>query len=313
MAELHIPALDFQAYLEAKAPIDSASLDRDLFARFRGSLEADRSPRLLDLGTGTGATLRRVLSFAAAGDLELTGLDSDARSLELADRRIAELLRAQGWRVRERAREGGWPIEAERGGRRVRARLLHGDLLDPGLPALLGQAGFGYLTAHAFLDLLPPARALRILRALLAPGGLLYATLNYDGSTVLLPEDQDPGFERALLLAYDRSMERRRVDGEPSGGAFSGRRLRAELERGGFRLLGEGRSDWNVPPSRGPHNPGTACFLGALLGLIAGEGLRAPGLDSGALQAWYGRRTAELASGRLGLAARNLDLLAARE
>jgi hypothetical protein len=194
----------------------------------------------------------------------------------------------------------------------VRARLLHGDLLDPGLAALLGRAGFGYLTAHAFLDLLPPARAVRILRALLAPGGLLHATLNYDGSTVLLPEDQDPGFERALLLAYDLSMERRCVDGEPSGGAFSGRRLRAELERGGFRLLGEGRSDWNVPPAGGPHEAGTACFLGALLGLIAGEGLRASGLDSGALRAWYGRRTADLASGRLGLVARNLDLLAAR-
>jgi SAM-dependent methyltransferase len=313
VAELRIPALNFQAYLEAKAPIDAASLDPGLSGRFRESLDADRAPRLLDLGTGTGATLRRVLSFAAAGGLELTGLDSDARSLELAGRRIAELLRAQGWRVRERAQEDGWRIGAGRAGRRVRVRLLHGDLLDPGLPALLGRAGFGYLTAHAFLDLLPLARALRVMRALLAPGGLLYPTLNYDGSTVLLPEDQDPGFERALLRAYDRSMERRCVEGEPSGGAFSGRRLRAELERGGFRLIGEGRSDWNVPPSPGPHDAGTAGFLGALLGMIAGEGLRAPGLDSGALQAWYGRRTADLASGRLGLAARNLDLLAVRD
>ena len=84
MAELRIPALDFQAYLEAKAPLDQASLDRDLFERFRGSLEADPAPRLLDLGTGTGAALRRVLSFAAAGDLELTGLDSDARGLGAA-------------------------------------------------------------------------------------------------------------------------------------------------------------------------------------------------------------------------------------
>jgi hypothetical protein len=194
----------------------------------------------------------------------------------------------------------------------VSVRLLHADLLDPGLPSLLGRAGFGYLTAHAFLDLLPLPRALRVMRELLVPGGLLYATLNYDGSTVLLPEDRDPGFERDLLRAYDRSMEGRCVDGEPSGGAFSGRRLRAELERGGFRLLGEGRSDWNVPPAGGPHEAGTACFLGALLGLIAAEGLRAPGLDSGALRAWYGRRTADLAGGCLGLAARNLDLLAAR-
>ena len=313
MAELRLPPLDFQAYLEVKAPIDSASLDPGLFARFRRSLEADRSPRLLDLGMGTGTTLRRVLAFSLSGDLELTGLDSDARSLELGRRCIAELLRAQGCRVRQETQEAGWRLEADAGLRRVRVRLVLGDLLAPGLPALLGEARFGYLTAHAFLDLLPLARALRVMRALLAPGGLLYSTLNYDGSTVLLPEDRDPGFEQALLAAYDRSMELRRVDGEPTGGAFSGRRLRDELERGGLRLIGAGRSDWDVRPANRPHSPGPAVFLEALLGLIAGEARRDAGIDGTKLEAWYERRRADLRTGRLGLVARNLDLLAARE
>jgi SAM-dependent methyltransferase len=313
VAELRLPALDFQAFLEAKAPIDSESLDAGLFEHFRRSLEADRAPRLLDLGMGTGATLRRVLAFSPAGDLELAGLDNDAGCLERARRCIAELLRAQGCRLREEAREEGWRLEADSAVRRVSVRLVRGDLLAPGIPQLLGEARFGYLTAHAFLDLLPLARALRVMHSLLAPAGLLYSTLNYDGSTALLPEDREPDFERALLQAYDRSMELRRVDGEPTGGAFSGRRLRAELERGGFRLIGSGRSDWNVRPARGRHAPGPAVFLEALLGMIAGEGRRAAGIEGPKLEAWWRRRSADLRAGRLGLVARNLDLLAARE
>jgi SAM-dependent methyltransferase len=283
VAEPWLPSLDFQAYLEAKAPIDSGSLDPGLFARFRRSFEGEREPRLLDLGTGTGAMLRRVLALRPAGPMELAGLDSEARSLEQARRCIAEQLREQGCRLREQTETAGWCLEAESGTRRVRVRLLRGNLLDPGAAAVFPKAGFGFLTAHAFLDLLPLERALRIMHPLLAPGGLLYSTLNYDGSTALLPPDRDPGFEQALLAAYDHSMETRCVGGLPTGGAFSGRLA-----------------------------PGTAFFLQALLGMIAGEGLRAPGIDPEELEAWWRRRSADIRAGRLGLRARNQDLLAQR-
>jgi SAM-dependent methyltransferase len=312
VAEDWLPPLDFPAYLESKRAIDSASLNPALFDRFRAFYEGEASPRLLDLGTGTGAMLRRVLDFHPAGDAELAGLDRDPASLEQAAARIRAQLEGAGFRVRSRASAGGWELRAERAGMRRTVRLLQGDLLDPGTEALPGAGGYGLVSAHAFLDLLPVERGLRAIRSLLRPGSLLYATLNYDGSTALLPADRDEPFERSLLAAYDRSMEERRLDGEPTAGAFSGRRLYGGLGPAGFEVLGAGSSDWNVFPAGGRYAEGGAFFLKVILAMIAAECLKSPALEPEALRDWYDRRSAAVDDGRLGLVVHQLDLLARR-
>ena len=310
MAEDWLSPLDFPAYLESKRAIDSDSLNPALFDRFRAFYEAEAAPRLLDLGTGTGAMLRRVLDFHPAGDPELAGLDRDPVSLEQAAAHLRAQLEGAGFRVRGHASAGRWELRAGGHGRRLSVHLAQGDLLaaEPALLSTLGSRDL--VTAHAFLDLLPVERGLRAIRSLLRPGGLLYATLNYDGLTELLPADRDESFERELLAAYDRSMEERRLGGEPTAGAFSGRRLYGALGPAGFEALGAGSSDWNVFPAAGRYAEGIAFFLQAILGMIAAEGLKSSALEPEALRAWYGRRTAEVDAGRLGLVVHQLDLLA---
>ncbi len=128
MAEDWLPPLDFPAYLESKRAIDSASLNPALFDRFRAIYEVEPSPRLLDLGTGTGAMLRRVLDFHPAGDAELAGLDRDPASLEQAAARIRAQLEGAGFRVRSRTSAAQWELRAEGGGARRTVRLLQGDV-----------------------------------------------------------------------------------------------------------------------------------------------------------------------------------------
>jgi SAM-dependent methyltransferase len=313
--------VDIPAYLEAKAVVDEPTLNPGLRSRFRRLLEADPRPRLLDLGTGTGAMLRRVLSFELRGGALLCGLDREPDRLELAAGRIAEELAGREYRVQPAGVKAGRAgsgvtavhrVRGEREGRTIEVRLAAGDLLAPGALLPFEETRFGFVTAHAFLDLLPLEPALDVIRGILRPDGVLYATSNYDGATALLPPYRDEAFEEGLLAAYDRSMEARRVGGARTGGALSGRRLYGALDRSGFRLAGAGSSDWNVLPEQGRHGVGQARFLKSILGMIAAEGLRAA-LDPGALRSWYRERIAAVDAGRLGLVVHQLDLLAIRD
>jgi SAM-dependent methyltransferase len=308
---------DFPAYLEAKFAIDSLSLNAALNARFSNCLRSFANPRILDLGTGTGAMLRRILELDGAGNLELMGLDQEEQNLAAGLDRVEQTLRTRGYAVAETRRSGA--VKSIRGvgeGREIRVELRRGDLLDRRTTD--GLQRFHCITAHAFMDLMPLQPALAIIRGLLETDGVFYPTLNYDGLTVLLPEYEKPGFERRLLRIYNRSMEKRRVRGRKTGGALSGRRLYRALAEGGFRIIGAGPSDWNLFPSEGAYSAEQELFLTAILSFVeteargfaeasaAGKGA----LDPQLLEAWYTDRIGAVRNHSLGLIVHQLDLLA---
>jgi SAM-dependent methyltransferase len=316
------PSFDYPAYLEAKYTIDSASLNASVFAQFRGRLRHTINPRILDLGTGTGAMLRRLLELELAGQVQLIGLDQEEQNLAAGVYRIEQALRSGGYSIGEQRQSP--EAKSIRGSRRdgeIRIELLRGDLLDPRTTGKLEP--FDCITAHAFMDLMPLKRALTIIRTLLTADGVFYSTLNYDGLTVLLPEFENPGFERRLLQIYDRSMERRRSAGRKTGGSMSGRRLYGALLAGGFAILGMGSSDWNVFPSEGVYTEEQRLFLTAMLSMIEGEARRLrrrsgagraaggdPIVDPQLLADWYADRLEAVQNNRLSLLVHQLDLLA---
>jgi SAM-dependent methyltransferase len=320
-------SFDFDAYLEAKYTVDSRSINLPVFRRFAERLAGETDPRILDLGTGTGAMLRRILALELRGTVRLVGLDREPRSLAAGRERIAQALRERGYETA--GGEAGAPatIRAERDSGAVQVDLLRGDVLHRG--TIQGLGSFDCVTAQAFMDLVPLKPAVRAVRTLLKAGGTFYCPLNYDGQTVLLPRDEDAAFERRLLATYNRSMERRRVAGRRTGGAWSGRRLYQALYEEGFVILGMGSSDWNVVPANGSYSAGQRLFLGAIVSMIAQEGRdepdpiaaggRAAGSPGAAgpavglkrLSEWYARRREQLRQGRLALVVHQLDLLAA--
>jgi SAM-dependent methyltransferase len=316
------PSFDFPAYLEAKFGIDSASLNAPLYARFRDHLRRIVNPRILDLGTGTGAMLRRIIELELTGQVELIGLDQEGQNLAAGADRVEQVLRHRGYSLGEKRESPETKsIRAGRRGTEMRVEFLRGDILDKCTTGKLAE--FDCVTAHAFMDLMPLERAVAIIRTLLRSDGVFYSTLNYDGLTVLLPEYGEAGFERRLLQIYNRSMEKRRSRGRKTGGALSGRRLYRALEEGGFALLGIGSSDWNVFPSGGAYTEEQKFFLTAILSMIEGEARRFrsgseagdaggadPIVDPRLLADWHADRLEAVRKDRLTLIVHQLDLLA---
>jgi SAM-dependent methyltransferase len=317
----HVP-FDFSAYLEAKFAIDSASLNAPLYARFEEHLRRKVNPRILDLGTGTGAMLRRVLDMHLQGQVYLAGVDREEQNLDTGLEHVLRALRCRGYHVRE---EEVYPerkrIRAKKRKEELQVDLLRADLLEKETTERLGR--FDCITAHAFMDLMPLRPAVAVIRTLLREEGVFYPTMNYDGQTVLLPRYVDPVFERRLLEIYNRSMERRRTGGRKTGGAFSGRRLYQALLEEGFTILGMGSSDWNVFPSGGVYSSEEKLFLSAILSMIAREawlardvskrwGRLEPGGDEWEkrITDWHLRRTEAVRNSRLCLVVHQLDLLA---
>lgn len=282
-----VPFVDF---LEAKFDLDERSLARDVRAAFWQALRRLPSIDCLDVGAGTGATARRLSNGDLESSLSLTLLDRDAALLELAREAAEPHLHAS---IRLPQRTGG-PI-----------RFVAADLNDY-RPA----RRFDVITAHAFLDIVPLAQTLRRFAAWLKPGGYLYATLVYDGETSLLPSFDDAAFEEALLAHYDDTMERRRVNGLPIGGARCGRRLYGLLPSHGFEVLACGSSDWNLTPLHGQYRGGDALCLQAMLEMIEGEARRSGNFEAGRLAGWFEDRLRLLRHRRLGLVVHQLDLLA---
>jgi SAM-dependent methyltransferase len=309
------PSFDFPSYLEAKFAIDSASLNASVYARFRNHLRNIVDSRVLDLGTGTGAMLRRILELELPGQVQLVGLDQEQQNLAAGVDRLEQALRDRGYRIGDKRQIGEVrSIWGKKGGNEIRIEFLRGDLLDTATTGKLEP--FDCITAHSFMDLMPLQRAVAVIRGLLKAGGVFYPTLNYDGLTVLLPEYEDEGFEGRLLRIYNRSMEHRRNRGRKTGGALSGRRLYRRLLEGGFAILGVGSSDWNVFPSGAANNEEQKLFLTAILSMIEKEARRhnaagaGTNVDAKLLARWHADRLEAVQNNSLSLIVHQLDLLA---
>jgi SAM-dependent methyltransferase len=298
---------DFADFLDAKFDLDERSLAADVRRDCFDAIAQRDSLRCLDIGTGTGAMALRLLdACTGVRSVDVVALDCDERLLARARTKLAAHLAQRGFDRLDGSDDDRF--DAHHAHRRVGLRFACCDVgrFEP-------RAGERYdlVTAHAFMDLVPMRPLLARIADWLAPGGLFYATLNYDGETTLFPLYEDEALESALLRRYDASMEERRVaDGQPTGGARSGRRLHALLPEAGFDVVAWGSSDWNVVPRHGHLREGDAVVLSVLLEALKRE--NDAHCDARRLEAWHRVRCTQLEAGRLGAIVHQIDVLAVR-
>lgn len=296
--------IPFHDYLEAKFALDERSLSRDVETEFARWLSGKPRLACLDLGTGTGASVQRLLNLATETDLHITAVDLDRTLLDIARERTTDLLRRRGSDVS--IEPAG--IRARQNGREISVDFVCSDLEH--FAPNRAPGSYDAVIAHAVMDLLPLRTMTERIARWLWPKGLFYSTINYDGETALFPAYADEEFENRILAIYDASMEERRVWDENSGGARSGRRLHRILAETGFELIAYGSSDWNITPLRRTYRDRDAVCLTALLDMIRDEAVRSGQLARDSLDRWYRERSERLAAGELGLIIHQIDLLA---
>lgn len=309
--------MGFEAsWLAARGPYDERALDRDAVRQLRAwgaALGPVRAPLVVvDLGSGTGAALRRAARWLAPRPVVGYAVERDAALL----RRAVATASAHATGAADAAADGtagagtyadGGTSTVEQPGAALRIVPVAGDLLRP-----LADAGgppdgtVDLVLSHALADLVPLDRFAARVAALLRPGGLTHVALVYDGLTVFAPAT-DRALDRAVLAAFHRQMDRPAAEQPAHGGSTAGRRVGMALAEAGLEVVRDAPSVWRVAAGDGPAG---RMVLDRLIRYVV-EAAAADGAVAPAdLARWEADRRAALASSTLRARVAHRDVLA---
>lgn len=297
----------FTRYLRAKVSVDDRALNQLVWEEMV-KLLPEQSPsrplRVLEIGCGIGTMLERMVGKGVFNQVDYTGIDLQAENTRLAEQGL------QDWPTRA----GFQLAEGERGinlledkDRHLAVRFITEDLREF-LAIQPHPHTWDLLIAHAFLDLVNVPSILPALLQQLRKGGVFYLTLNFDGQTILEPPvhfDLDGHIERL----YHLTMDRRLVDGEPSGDSLSGRRLFKQLVQAGGDIQASGSSDWVVYPRKDSYPGDEAYFLHHIIHTIQQALLGDRSIDGQLLQDWAAFRHAQVERNELVYIAHQIDFV----
>lgn len=284
----------FQRYLRAKRTVDDRALDRRLVDELREALtERDGPLRVLEIGAGIGTMLTRFLDWGVLpeGDTEYVALDMQAENVATLREYLSE------WAAeRDLTVAGDEVLTLDDGGRRVTVEPIVADAVDYAADA---AHDYDLLVGAALLDILD-RDALGTLLGTVAPRGLYYFPITFDGATRFRPPHP-----------ADHDVERRyhdHMDSKPGGDSRAGGDVLDRLNRlDGAALLEVAGSDWVVRPTDGSYPGDEAYFLRHILDTVEGAVTEMGGVDG--LDDWLATRREQVDAGELLYHTHQLDFL----
>lgn len=290
----------FHRYLRAKQTVDDRALDRRVVGRLRAAV-TDRASgtaapfRVVDAGAGIGTMLTRAIEWdlLPAGEVEYTAVDIDQANVDAVRPHVEQ------WAAdREIVVSGDAPftVETEECSITVRTvaddAVAYADRTEPGADLLVGVA---------LLDLVDLEQLATLLGAL-APGGLCYFPITFDGATRFRP--RHPADDRIERRYHDH------MDQKPGGNSQAGGDLLATIQAmEGVTLLDAAGSDWVVSPVDGEYPADEAYFLGHILDSVESAVDEIAGDDLSELDDWLRQRRTQVDSGELVYLTHQLDVL----
>lgn len=293
----------FERYLEAKRTVDERALDRRVEARLVDELTDTSAPlRVLEVGAGIGTAIERVIGWESLpAEVRYTAVDADPDLIERARSRLLTVDDRQPVTVHEGAEE----VIVEREGGRVVVDLVAKDAFE----FVAGTAReFDLLIAQAFLDLTAVRPALAAFSEAMAPAGLAYFPITFDGATILEPP-LDPDLDDRIERRFHDHMDDTAGRGPQGGDPRAGRHLLEALPSLGGAVLAVGSSDWVVVPDGDGYPHDESYFLHHIIELIRGALADDPSLDSARFRDWVEQRHRQIDHGQLVYIAHQLDVL----
>ncbi|MEQ8821533.1 MAG: hypothetical protein RLY93_14945 [Sumerlaeia bacterium] len=306
----------FPRYLESKRTVDNRALSRAVWGRFVGEIfgpqGGGRLRRLLEIGGGTGALLRRVMALPGI-NAHYTVVEIDGEALAAGREGLMAWARGEGWSVCP-FDETLVLFENRHEMKRVEVEFHQVDILDwiaarpanaPRVHGLMGQA---------VLDLFDVDAVLPRWLELLEPGWFFYFPITFDGETALEPATSDPEDDTLAIRLYHESMDQRRIAGRLSGDSRAGRHFFAQARRAGAEILAAESSDWIVYAGAGGAYPAEeAYFIRCILHYLESElAKRSDVFPPDRLARWMAERHAQLDRGELVYIAHQFDFLGRR-
>lgn len=215
-------------WLALREAADARARNAQLRAAAAGMFAGRADIRVIDLGCGTGSTLRALAPHLPARQRWLL-IDHDAALLDAARQALV------AWADEAKAVDGYLSLRKD--GLAIEAIFAQRDLAS-GVAAVL-DAPADLVTASALFDLVSEEWIVRAAAALAARAAPLYAALNYNGVESWTPAHPSDGAVRAAFCAH----QSRDKGFGPAAGPQGARLLGEALARAGYRVA-IGESPW---------------------------------------------------------------------
>lgn len=293
----------FTRYLSSKKSVDDRSLNRSVWNSLNEALSARSSEplKVLELGSGIGTMVERVVDWGLLSRADYTAVDSEPENTAEVFARLPEWATSRNYDTSSKNGE----IRLSRGGHDIVVRPVTADALEF-VEAGENKVAYDLLIANAFLDLVDVGAVLPSLLSVLKPGGLFYFTINFDGATIFLPEIS-PYLDAKIEALYHRTMDERVTKGRPSGDSRTGRHFFHHARGAGAEILEAGSSDWVVFADSHGYREDEAYFLHFIVHChklaLSGH----PELDPALFDRWVAERHRQIEEAKLVYVAHQLD------
>jgi SAM-dependent methyltransferase len=293
--------IDYSSLLEflaSKKSVDDRSLNKNVWDAMLKNLKQIGHPEIIEIGSGTGTMLTRLLDTGPPYFSAYTAVDRDPLLISESKKN------AEKWALKNKAVYTHDLLRLE--GAEIKLDFVTGDI-ENFLERNAIKKSHDLLIANAFLDLVNIPEILPGLFGTLTGKGMFYFSINYDGRTDIEPVI-DKELDAEIIELYHKTVDQRLIKGVKCCTRYSGLLLFNEIIKNKGVIVEVGSSDWCVFPRDNKYRFREDYFLHYIIDTIENALYNEPSLSREILLQWINKRHQQIDRGELIFITHQLDL-----